>query len=157
MAQLADVILLLDSSNADQAVDEVNELLRDRQAAFLPGSSLIDYCVGHIEERAIDLARYAEGDAFKAAAAAFDPADEKAMIVWRRQSAQQALEAFATITGLDPRDELDVALADLLANLRHLCDDRNLCFADADRRAHRNYLEELAEAGAQSSGREGGR
>jgi hypothetical protein len=50
-----------------------------------------------------------------------------------------------------------VALADLLANLRHLCDDRNLCFADADRRAHRNYLEELAEAGAQSSGREGGR
>jgi hypothetical protein len=157
MAQLAEVILQLDSINADQAADDVNELLREQQAAFLPGSALVDYCIRRIEERAVDLARYAEGDAFKQAAPEADPADERAMIVWRRASAQRALEVFATNAGLDPREEIEVALADLLANLRHLCDDRNLCFADMDRRAHARYLEELAEAGAQASARKGGR
>jgi hypothetical protein len=41
----------------------------------------------------------------------------------------------------------DEAIADMLADLRHLCDSKRLDFAKLDRRAYRNYAAEM-EGGA---------
>lgn len=41
-------------------------------------------------------------------------------------------------------DTNDEAIADMLSDLRHLCDARRLDFAKLDRRAYRNYADEMA-------------
>lgn len=38
----------------------------------------------------------------------------------------------------------DEAIADMLSDLRHLCDAKRLDFAKLDRRAYRNYAGEMA-------------
>ncbi len=43
-------------------------------------------------------------------------------------------------------DTSDTAIADMLSDLRHLCDARRLDFAKIDRRAYRNYADEMAGA-----------
>ena len=43
-------------------------------------------------------------------------------------------------------DVSEKAIADLLADLRHLCDARRLDFAKLDRRAYRSYDAEMAGA-----------
>jgi hypothetical protein len=43
-------------------------------------------------------------------------------------------------------DTSDKAIADMLSDLRHLCDARRLDFAKIDRRAYRTYADEMAGA-----------
>lgn len=58
-----------------------------------------------------------------------------------------ALSHFADVTGLDPvADDLHTALADFLADLRHLCDALDIDFGASDAHAHQHYLEDLADA-----------
>jgi hypothetical protein len=58
-----------------------------------------------------------------------------------------ALNHFAEVTGLDPvADDPHTALADLLADLRHLCDALDIDFGASDAHAHQHYLEDLADA-----------
>lgn len=52
----------------------------------------------------------------------------------------KAMEAL-DIAGYEARD-LPSAIADLLTDLRHLCDREGLAFHELDRRAHRHYAEE---------------
>lgn len=54
-------------------------------------------------------------------------------------TAEKALKAVYDDTG-------DEAIADMLSDLRHLCDARRLDFAKLDRRAYRNYADEMAGA-----------
>jgi len=157
MARLVTVQMLLDRSDSASAADDINELLRERQAMFTPGSSLMDYLIGRDEDRPCDTGNYVEGAAFKGVAPPADLSNERAMIRWRAQVARRALELYAGEKGLDLRDELDVALGDLLADLRHLCDVQELCLGDIDRRAQLRYLEELAEANSQQLNAEGAR
>lgn len=54
-------------------------------------------------------------------------------------TAEKALKSVYDHTG-------DKAIVDMLADLRHLCDARRLDFAKLDRRAYRNYADEMAGA-----------
>ena len=54
-------------------------------------------------------------------------------------TAEKALKSVYDNTG-------DEAVVDMLADLRHLCDARRLDFAKLDRRAYRNYADEMAGA-----------
>ncbi len=40
----------------------------------------------------------------------------------------------------------ETALTDLLSDIRHFCDAKNLCLGDIDRTAHGHYLAELEQA-----------
>ena len=51
-----------------------------------------------------------------------------------------ALDAYTNIVG---RDDLDTSVADLLANLRHLCDALGVDFDIANHRAERYYDDEI--------------
>ena len=54
-----------------------------------------------------------------------------------------AVKSFQLETGLTKADGLDTAIADLLADIRHLCDLKGFSYADLDRRAYLNYLPEV--------------
>ena len=59
-----------------------------------------------------------------------------------RMHVMTAEEALKTV--YDAVDEK--AIAGILSDLRHLCDDRRLDFAKIDRRAYRSYEDEMAGA-----------
>lgn len=40
----------------------------------------------------------------------------------------------------------ETALTDLLADIRHFCDAKELAFSDVDRRAHEHYSAEIVQA-----------
>lgn len=64
----------------------------------------------------------------------------------RADWAMVAVRAFATETGLDASgDETETAVADLLANLMHLCDKEGIDFDVALMRGRSHYREELAD------------
>lgn len=154
MGHIATVELVLDTVNEIAAADAVNELLRAQQSEHLPDSELLDYRIDAIAPVALDPEQYSEGDAFRRleagqSAAEADPS-EAAMNRRRAGWALQALKAFARATGLDLRIDFDTALGDLLANLRHLCDERGLDFPAFDQRAHEYYVAERADAKAEA-------
>jgi hypothetical protein len=76
------------------------------------------------------------------------PANTAAPMNARRAAwALLALTHFADVTGLDPvADDPHTALADLLADLRHLCDALDIDFAASDTHAYQHYCEDLADA-----------
>lgn len=68
MAHYVTVRLLLDTEDDAASCDAVNEILREQQRKWVPGSALIDYVVGVPEPassgigRMIALNLYEEGD-----------------------------------------------------------------------------------------------
>jgi hypothetical protein len=76
------------------------------------------------------------------------PANTAAPMNARRAAwALLALTHFAEGTGLDPvADDPNTALADLLADLRHLCDALDIDFAASDTHAYQHYCEDLSDA-----------
>jgi len=62
----------------------------------------------------------------------------------RAEWARVALEAFRSVTHMRDED-LETVLQDLLTDLRHLCDEHEIDFADVDRDAEGNYIEEVEE------------
>ena len=60
----------------------------------------------------------------------------------RADRAAQALAYYRVAALREPGASVDTVLADLLSDLRHLCDRMNLNLAQLDRMAHRKYLTE---------------
>jgi len=60
----------------------------------------------------------------------------------RADRAAQALAYYRVAALRAPGASVDTVLADLLSDLRHLCDRMNLNIAQLDRMAHRKYLTE---------------
>ena len=60
----------------------------------------------------------------------------------RADRAAQALAYYCVAALREPGASVDTVLADLLSDLRHLCDRMNLNIAQLDRMAHRKYLTE---------------
>jgi len=57
----------------------------------------------------------------------------------------QSVDLFATTTGLSIEDEFDVAVADLLANIMHLCAEKGVVFDDVLQTARNNFEAEIEE------------
>lgn len=62
----------------------------------------------------------------------------------RAEWARAALDTFRDATHMAD-EAIETVLQDLLTDLRHLCDEHEIDFADVDRDAEGNYLEELEE------------
>jgi hypothetical protein len=60
----------------------------------------------------------------------------------RADRAAQALAYYRVAALREPGASVETVLSDLLSDLRHFCDRRNLDLAQLDRMAHRNYLTE---------------
>ncbi len=56
----------------------------------------------------------------------------------------------ATIRSYNDEWDEKSNLIDLLADARHWCDRKELCFGDLDRMAHQHYLAELSDERRQS-------
>lgn len=57
--------------------------------------------------------------------------------------AQWAADAINALPEGDAANDLAIGIVDLLANLRHLCDQNNLDFAALDESSYRNYQSEV--------------
>lgn len=63
----------------------------------------------------------------------------------RAEWVMQSVDLFATTTGLSIEDEFDVAVADLLANIMHLCAEKGVVFDDVLQTARNNFEAEIEE------------
>lgn len=62
----------------------------------------------------------------------------------RARWALAGIKEFARVVGENIKEEgLETVISDFLADLRHLCDKKNLPFFELDARAHGNYTEEV--------------
>ena len=63
----------------------------------------------------------------------------KTMNQQRAEWAEIAIQAFMNETGVDFED----AIADLLCDIRHLCDSTNQDFLELERKAFNHYMHEI--------------
>lgn len=66
----------------------------------------------------------------------------------RAKWAKAAVQTFADVTGLDTASELETAIADLLADLAHLCDAEGLSLFSLLESATRHYAAECDDEGS---------
>jgi hypothetical protein len=77
--------------------------------------------------------------------------EEQEMNRRRARWAQNAIEAFAEETGLDPDvDGWDSIMGDLLTDMMHFADQRGVSWPELEALAYRRFEEEIEEAGGPS-------
>jgi hypothetical protein len=59
---------------------------------------------------------------------------------------QHQARADAPIRPIRTHEDYETALVDLLANIRHFCDSKQIAFHEADAAAHRHYTSEVVQA-----------
>ncbi len=65
--RLVTVTLALDVTSEEEAYDAVNEILREHQRHFAPGSSLLDYAIGKQKvTETVEVEGYEEGEMLEA-------------------------------------------------------------------------------------------